>query len=241
MSGDKAQFLSLQMKKGGRVTIGDSKTLQILGKGKIGNKHISIDKVQYVKGLKYNLPSISQLYDDGHNVNFGIDIDPYVWHRRLGHAHMDLLNKLSNKKLVRGLPKIKYVKTEVCSACQLGKQIRSTHKAKKMVSTSKPLELLHLDLFGPEAYKSIGGPNEFTSVYYSLQRWREIFEKNDGDISGKIDASELREALVSLGFVVSPLDLLVSKFDKTGGRNKAIEYDNFIEYESISPVLALLL
>ncbi|KAL8110097.1 hypothetical protein AgCh_025993 [Apium graveolens] len=85
------------------------------------------------------------------------------------------------------------------------------------------------------------GPNEFTSVYYSLQRWREIFEKNDGDISGKIDASELREALVSLGFVVSPLDLLVSKFDKTGGRNTAIEYDNFIEYESISPVLALLL
>ena len=73
MSGDKAQFLSLQMKKGGRVTIGDSKTLQILGKGKIGNKHISIDKVQYVKGLKYNLLSISQLYDDGHTVNFGID------------------------------------------------------------------------------------------------------------------------------------------------------------------------
>ncbi|KAL8097244.1 hypothetical protein AgCh_030390 [Apium graveolens] len=184
------------MKKGGRVTIGDSKTLQILGKGKIGNKHISIDKVQYVKGLKYNLLSISQLYDDGHKVDFGIekciitigtnkvplvarregniyildfelqktacclatlDTDPYVWHRRLGHAHMDLLNKLSKKKLVRGLPKIKYVKSEVCLACQLVKKIRSTPKAKKMVSTSKPLELLHLDLFGPEAYKSIGG------------------------------------------------------------------------------------
>ncbi|KAL8133398.1 calcium-binding protein CBP-like [Apium graveolens] len=75
------------------------------------------------------------------------------------------------------------------------------------------------------------GPKEFTSVYYSLQSWRAIFEKNDRDRSGKIDASELREALMSLGFVVSPvvLDLLVSKFDKTGGRNKAIEYDNFIE------------
>ncbi|KAL8109934.1 hypothetical protein AgCh_025872 [Apium graveolens] len=85
------------------------------------------------------------------------------------------------------------------------------------------------------------GPKEFTSVYYSLQSWRVIFEKNDRDRSGKIDASELREALMSLGFVVSPvvLDLLVSKFDKTRGRNKAIEYYNFIEYESISPVLAL--
>ncbi|KAK1397475.1 putative calcium-binding protein CML49 [Heracleum sosnowskyi] len=75
------------------------------------------------------------------------------------------------------------------------------------------------------------GPKEFTAVFYSLQNWRAIFEKFDRDRSGKIDASELREALLSLGFAVSPviLDLLVSKFDKTGGRNKAIEYDNFIE------------
>ena len=196
MCGDKSQFKKLKMKKGGRVTIGNSKTLRTLGKGTIGNDNISIDKVQYVKGLAYNLLSISQLFDDGHEVMFyidkciiiigtnkvplvarregniyildfdlqetacclaAIDADPYVWHRRLGHAHMDLLSKLSSKKLVRGLPEIKYVKTKVCSACQLGKQIRSTHKAKKMVSTSKTLELLHLDLFGPEAYKSIGG------------------------------------------------------------------------------------
>ena len=65
-----------------------------------------------------------------------------------------------------------------------------------------------------------------------LQLLQDIFERFDRDRSGKIDSSELREALLSLGFAVSPtvLDLLVSKFDKTGGRNKAIEYDNFIEY-----------
>ncbi|KAF5178326.1 Peflin [Thalictrum thalictroides] len=75
------------------------------------------------------------------------------------------------------------------------------------------------------------GPKEFIAVFYSLQNWRSIFERFDRDRSGKIDSSELREALLSLGFSVSPviLDLLVSKFDKSGGRNKAIEYDNFIE------------
>jgi len=59
-----------------------------------------------------------------------------------------------------------------------------------------------------------------------------IFERFDKDRSGKIDSNELRDALLSLGYAVSPvvLDLLVSKFDKTGGKNKAIEYDNFIEY-----------
>ncbi|KAL6640455.1 hypothetical protein ACP70R_021578 [Stipagrostis hirtigluma subsp. patula] len=75
------------------------------------------------------------------------------------------------------------------------------------------------------------GPKEFINVFYSLQNWRAIYERFDRDRSGKIDASELREALLSLGYSVSPtvLDLLVSKFDKTGGKSRAIEYDNFIE------------
>ncbi|OMO67979.1 Calcium-binding EF-hand [Corchorus olitorius] len=75
------------------------------------------------------------------------------------------------------------------------------------------------------------GPKEFTSVFYSLQSWRGIFERFDRDRSGKIDTNELRDALLSLGFSVSPvvLDLLVSKFDKTGGKTRGIEYDNFIE------------
>ncbi|CAH8379479.1 unnamed protein product [Eruca vesicaria subsp. sativa] len=75
------------------------------------------------------------------------------------------------------------------------------------------------------------GPKEFTALFYSLQNWRSIFERSDKDRSGRIDISELRDALLSLGFSVSPviLDLLVSKFDKSGGKNRAIEYDNFIE------------
>ncbi|XWS08834.1 hypothetical protein CRYUN_Cryun40dG0034300 [Craigia yunnanensis] len=68
------------------------------------------------------------------------------------------------------------------------------------------------------------GPKEFTSVFYSLQNWRPIFEKFDRDRSGKMDANELREALLSLGFAVSSvvLDLLVSKFDKTGSKKRPL-------------------
>ncbi|KAL5204360.1 hypothetical protein ABZP36_009231 [Zizania latifolia] len=75
------------------------------------------------------------------------------------------------------------------------------------------------------------GPKEFISVYYSLQNWRSVFERFDRDRSGRIDAMELRDALLGLGYSVSPtvLDLLVFKFDKTGGKSRAIEYDNFIE------------
>jgi hypothetical protein len=35
--------------------------------------------------------------------------------------------------------------------------VGSTHHGKNVMTTSRPLELLHMDLFGPIAYLSIGG------------------------------------------------------------------------------------
>jgi hypothetical protein len=35
--------------------------------------------------------------------------------------------------------------------------VGSTHKSKNMMTTSRPLELLHMNFFGPVAYLSIGG------------------------------------------------------------------------------------
>ena len=40
---------------------------------------------------------------------------------------------------------------------QFGKQSKTTFKAKDIVSTSKPLELIHMDLFGPSRTLSFGG------------------------------------------------------------------------------------
>ncbi|KAF8398327.1 hypothetical protein HHK36_017254 [Tetracentron sinense] len=75
------------------------------------------------------------------------------------------------------------------------------------------------------------GPMEFVSLYSGLQTWRALFDKFDRDRSGKLDPSELREALQSLGFPQSPIivELLVFKFDKSQSKKKAIEYDNFID------------
>ncbi|KAM6568255.1 hypothetical protein CsatB_016240 [Cannabis sativa] len=109
---------------------------------------------------------------------------------------------------------------------------KELQRALSSYNQSFSLRTVHLlmYLFTNSNSKKIG-PKEFTDVFYSLQSWRGIFERFDRDRSGRIDMNELREALLSLGFSVSPvvLDLLVSKFDKTGGKVKAIEYDNFIE------------
>ncbi|KAH9651466.1 Integrase catalytic domain-containing protein [Citrus sinensis] len=83
--------------------------------------------------------------------------DSWLWHRRLGHASMDLISKISKNDLVKGLPKIGFQKDKICEACQFGKQIKTSLKNKNHISTSKPLELLHINLFGPSRYASLNG------------------------------------------------------------------------------------
>ncbi|XP_069145684.1 uncharacterized protein [Solanum lycopersicum] len=73
----------------------------------------------------------------------------HLWHRRLGHVSSSLLNKLISKDLVRGLPKLKFAENKICEACVKGKQIGSSFKPKKQVTSSRTLELLHMDLCGP--------------------------------------------------------------------------------------------
>ena len=60
---------------------------------------------------------------------------------------MHLLSKLIKKELVIDLLKLNFEKERICDACQMGKQIRVSFKSKNIVSTSRPLELLHMDLF----------------------------------------------------------------------------------------------
>jgi len=83
--------------------------------------------------------------------------ESWLWHRRIVHIHMHHLNKLVSNELVLGLPKLGFKKEHVCEAFQKGKQTRKSFKLKNFVSTSKPLELLHMDLFGPSRTISLGG------------------------------------------------------------------------------------
>ena len=70
---------------------------------------------------------------------------------------MDLISKLAKKELVIGLPKISFEKDKLCGACQQGKQTKISFKSKNVVSTSRPLQLLHMDLIGPSRTSSLGG------------------------------------------------------------------------------------
>ncbi|RDY08293.1 Copia protein, partial [Mucuna pruriens] len=191
MTGEDFMFQDLCPKKGGWVTIIGTQKGKIVGVVRIG-KHpfLSIDNLLFVKGLKHNLISISQLCDSGYDVSFNkgecivkdckgsiifsvkrqnnlynidlidltnqnitclVSINDNHWtrHKKLGHASLRLIFKLKKHNLMKGLPSLVYKVDLLRDACEKGKQIKGSFESKNIVSTSRPMELLHIDLFGP--------------------------------------------------------------------------------------------
>ena len=80
-----------------------------------------------------------------------------LWHRRLGHLHLRGMKKIISKEAVRGIPKLLIDEGKVCGECQVGKQTKMSHPKLGHPTTSKTLELLHMDLMGPMQVESLGG------------------------------------------------------------------------------------
>jgi hypothetical protein len=81
----------------------------------------------------------------------------WLWHHHLAHVGMKNLHKLLKGEHVLGLTDVCFEKDRPCVACQVGKQVGTTHQSKNVMTTSRPLEILCMDLFGPVAYLSNGG------------------------------------------------------------------------------------
>nr|GEW92296.1 retrotransposon protein, putative, unclassified [Tanacetum cinerariifolium] len=97
----------------------------------------------------------------------------WLWHRRLSHLNFDYINPLSKKDVVIGLPKLKYVKNQLCSSCKVSKAKRSSFKTKAVPSLKGRLNLLHMDLCGPMRVASINGKEYILVIVddYSRYTW----------------------------------------------------------------------
>ena len=69
---------------------------------------------------------------------------------------MHILHKLVKHNLIRGLAPYNYEKEHVYSAFVKVKQVQASFKSLKRLSTSRHLELLHMDLCGPTRIRILG-------------------------------------------------------------------------------------
>ncbi|RVW88458.1 Retrovirus-related Pol polyprotein from transposon RE2 [Vitis vinifera] len=95
-----------------------------------------------------------------------------LWHHRLGHASTDIVTQIMQSCNVSFEKNKNTVCSTVCSSCQVAKSHRlPTHLS--LPCASKPLELVHTDLWGPTLVKSTSGARNFILFLddYSRYTW----------------------------------------------------------------------
>nr|GEU34779.1 hypothetical protein [Tanacetum cinerariifolium] len=159
MTGNMSYLSDFEEINGGYVTFGGNpKGVKITGKGKIWIGKLDFDDVYFVKELKFNLFSVSQIVPKENNM-YNVDLKNIVssgdltylfakatldesnlWHRRLAHINFKTMNKLVKGNLVRGLPSKVFENYHTYVACKKGKQDITSCKTKPVSSVSQPLQ-----------------------------------------------------------------------------------------------------
>ncbi|GJU25222.1 retrovirus-related pol polyprotein from transposon TNT 1-94 [Tanacetum coccineum] len=147
MTGNRKLFSSYKAYNGGNVIFGSNLRGNIIGKGQM------CDNKCRVTFSKHD----SEITKDGKVIGRGI--------RKKGLYVMKLGNKPEDKICLATIDENSTLKFDqhFCDACKIGKQAHASHKAKNIVSTTRCLELLHMDLFGPSTVQSYKG-NRYTLV-----------------------------------------------------------------------------
>jgi transposase InsO family protein len=151
----------------------------------------------------------------------------WLWHRRLAHVGMKNLHKLLKGEHVLGLTNVCFEKDRPCAACQAGKQVGSTHHNKNVITTSRPLELLHMDHFGPVAYLGIGGSKYGIVIVDDFSRFTWVFFLQD-----KIETQGTLKRF--LRWAQDEFELKVKKIRSNNGSEfKNLQVEEFLEEEGI--------
>ncbi|GJZ48510.1 retrovirus-related pol polyprotein from transposon TNT 1-94 [Tanacetum coccineum] len=105
----------------------------------------------------------------------------WLWHRQLSHLNFGAINHLARHGLVRGLPKLKFEKDHLCSACAIGKSKKQSLKPKSEDTNQEKLYLLHMDLCWPMRVARVNGKKYILVIVddYSRFTWVKFLASKD--------------------------------------------------------------
>jgi transposase InsO family protein len=140
---------------------------------------------------------------------------------------MKNLHKLLKGEHILGLTNVHFEKDRICSICQAGKQVGVHHPHKNIMTTDRPLELLHRDLFGPIAYISINGSKYCLVIVDDYSRFTWVFFLQEKSQTQEILKRFLRRAQNEFG-------LRIKKIRSDNGTEfKNSKLEGFLEEEGI--------
>ncbi|GKA94510.1 retrovirus-related pol polyprotein from transposon TNT 1-94, partial [Tanacetum coccineum] len=135
----------------------------------------------------------------------------WLWHRRLNHLNFGTFNDLARKDLVRGLPRLKFEKDHLCSACQLGKSKNYSHKPKSKNTNMEVLHTLHMDLYGLIRVQSINGKKYILVIIDDYSRFSWVKFLRSKDETSQFVTKFLKQIQIGLNKIVSLFQELLRK------------------------------
>ncbi|GKF78034.1 putative ribonuclease H-like domain-containing protein, partial [Tanacetum coccineum] len=106
--------------------------------------------------------------------------------RRLGHINFKTMNKLVKGNLVKGLPLKNFENDHSFVVYQKGKKHKASYKTKLVNSITKPLHMLHMDLFGFTNVKSLMKKSYCLVVTDDFNRFSWVFFLGTKDETSRI-------------------------------------------------------
>ncbi|GJX56072.1 retrovirus-related pol polyprotein from transposon TNT 1-94 [Tanacetum coccineum] len=183
MMEDRSRLRNFVKKFIGTVRFGNDHFGAIMG---YGDYVIDTDGVELIKGSRSsNLYTISvediMKFSPICLLSKASKNKSWLWHRHLNYLNFGTINDLARKDFVRGLPKLKFEKDHLCSACQLGKSKKHTHKPKTENTNLEVLNTLHMDLCRPMRVQTINGKKYILVIVddYSRFTWVKFFRSKD--------------------------------------------------------------
>ncbi|KAK3039235.1 hypothetical protein RJ639_027939 [Escallonia herrerae] len=109
-----------------------------------------------------------------------------IWHARLGHVGYQMLQQISSKKLLDGVPVLKDVHTNmICQGCQYGKSHRLLFK-RSLNRKNIMFELVHSDLMGSTRTPSCSGYHYVMVIVDDFSRYTWVYYlKEKGEAMSK--------------------------------------------------------
>nr|GEU94813.1 hypothetical protein [Tanacetum cinerariifolium] len=210
MTGDRDLLTHFVEKFLGTVSFSNNDFTVIAGYGDVVIGSMTIKKVYYVEGGVdlLTVDRLSNLYTITLNevasnslaclLANASSLQSWLWHQRLLHLNFTIINNLVKNNLVQGLPKMKFEKDHLCSACEQGKIHRKHHKSKTAFALNKLLYLLHMDLYGPMCVESINGKRYVLVVVddYSWYTW--VFFLHSKDEASELIISFIKKTQVNI-------------------------------------------
>ncbi|GJZ82536.1 retrovirus-related pol polyprotein from transposon TNT 1-94 [Tanacetum coccineum] len=213
MTGHRDKLINFVSKFIRTVHFGNDHFAAIMGYGdlKIGN--ILISRVYYVEGLGHNLFLVGQFCDSDLELAFrkhtcfvgnleGVNILSGSRGSNLYTISMANMMKSSPICFVKELPKLKYTKGHLCSACQMGKSKEESHPHKRGPSINEKLQMLHTDLCEAMQVESINKKRYILVIVDDYSRFTQVKFLRTKDEALEIIIKFLKQAQVSLNDTV---------------------------------------